>query len=280
MTPEGRVFVVVFSGIPGTGKSTFLKRCEKTGIFQKLLDYAFVESYNVPVAIFVKEPSKLWRQNGWLKAFYSDTDHYAAAFQLLVFATYVEAVENAIAAARETYGREQNLVLVTERSMIDQMIFWKQQVAAGCSTADAMYDEAYTKIWKRWTRFLPPPSVIFFFYTSSLQATMQRVKARARAEELGASFSSAEDTDLASSSGNVPIAEIKEVNGLTVDYQSKLLQQHYACFTEPLAFPPYFDDKGIPCKHVNVDGPHHIDDEALEILAKDMVRFFQKAVEK
>jgi hypothetical protein len=57
---------------------------------------------------------------------------------------------------------------------------------------------------------------------------------------------------------------------LTLDYQKALLAKHQEWFTEPKAFPPFAKEGGISCVHVNVDQAFHMDNDALEKLAKEM----------
>jgi hypothetical protein len=184
---------------------------------------------------------------------------------LLVFDIFVDTLEARIASAKKKLlTPKQDIVLIIERgTMFDQLIFWKLQVDLGKKSADGMCDDAYMGIWKKWTRFVPSPLIIFFFQTSDIQTTMQRVKQRARAEELGHSFSDGENMKASTE-------EITNVGGLTLDYQKALLVKHREWFAEPVASPPFAKEGGIPCVHVNVDQAFHTDDNALENLAKDM----------
>jgi hypothetical protein len=115
---------------------------------------------------------------------------------------------------------------------------------------------------------------------------MQRVKRRARAEEMGvsSSASSSEAGSLNSSRTGLLASrdggeeEIQEVNGLTLEYQTKLLERHLAWFTEPSAAPPHSPVEGVPCMHVLADEPYHENDGTLHELAARMAAFICKNV--
>ena len=168
------VYCVTLSGIPGCGKSSLLKGFRKTGFLQEELD----KIPQSPLVLIVLEPSKLWRTMGWLQEFYSNPSQNAAAFQFLVFDSHVDAVEAAIEEGKTRVGTYSSILLITERGMLDQLLFWRQQVDANHASATPLYDAAYTRIWSKWNRFVPTPSLMIFMYTSDLQSTMKRVKAR------------------------------------------------------------------------------------------------------
>lgn len=262
--PAVRVITASISGIVGCGKTTAIKRLRKTGLLKAALPL------NVHLS-FVREPSRLWQERGWLAKFYGDPSHNAAAFQFQVFTTYVEAVERTLKEDPCPPGCDTHLLIV-ERSMFDQRLFWKKQCASGMKTADDNYDEAYTLVWSRWREFIPEVNIIFLFQTSDINTTMRRVQARARAEEMGASFSSAEDQPLnASCAGllNTEAAPIQQVGGLTLAYQEQLHRMHREWFTEPRAHPlGCTDPRGIRCVHVSADDAYHVNDGSLLRLAQ------------
>lgn len=203
---------------------------------------------------------------GWLKEFYDNPSQNAAAFQFLVFDSHVDVVEAAMDSGKQNSTGRSSILLIIERGMLDQLLFWKQQVDAGHASASPLYDAAYTRIWNKWNRFVPTPSLMILMYTSDLQSTMKRVKARARAEELGQST----DSELSNST-----EPIKEVNGLTVDYQEKLLKKHLEWFTEPIA---KIGQISVPCVHLNVDTPYHKDQEALKEMARTVAEYIIKFI--
>ncbi len=236
-----RVYLVQLSGIPGCGKSSALRRLRDTGMLQSCLG----SGWRVR---FLEEPVELWQQKGWLGKFYADPDHYALAFQLIVFRTHVAAVE-ALLTEEAATNDSRPLIIIAERSMLDERLFWQLQVDIGRYTADEMHDEAYTGIWELWKRFVPVPSLIVLFYTSDIQHTMQRLQSRGRAEELCPS-PPGPGTEL-----------ILDVGGLTAAYQELLFEKHCEWFATPTA------RDGIPCTHVNVDAPYHVSDGSLKELA-------------
>lgn len=247
---ERVVHLVQWSGIIGCGKSSALRRLRDTGMLQECLG----SEYRVR---FLEEPVELWRQKGWLGKFYADTNHYALAFQLIVFETHVAEVE-ALLAEEAATNDTRPLIIIAERSMLDERLFWQLQVDMGRYTADEMHDDAYTGIWKLWKRFVPVPSLIMLFYTSDIQLTMQRLQARGRAEEVCPSKA-------------LDAGPIVEVSGLTTEYQELLFKKHCEWFATPTARPPLDDcGTGIPCTHINVDAPYHVSDGSLKELANTL----------
>lgn len=260
---DRKIFVVGCCGIPGVGKSSAIKRFEKSGIIQELLDAAWTGPKG-PAVVLLREPSKEWRAKGWLPAYYANQDGEAACFQLNVFDSHIRAIEAAIANA----PADRDLILIQERTMYDQQLFWQQQIALGFKTASPHYDQAYQAFWSRWRHFVPEPNVLLLFQTSDIQMTMRRVQARARAEEMGASFS---ESDLSASATGLTDKIISKVGGLTTDYQERLLGLHRQWFSTPVAHPHGAPAGGIPCVHINVDAPFHVDDEHLKELAQQVV---------
>jgi len=154
-------------------------------------------------------------------------------------------------------------------------LFWEQQRDGGMKTANKNYNSAYKMVWRRWVHFIPPVDIIFLITTTHLDYTMRRVQARARAEELGASLSSAEDQPLNASMAGLNLtppaddaAPIQQVGGLTLDYQERLQRKHLDWFTQPIAHPLGGPAEGIRCIHVCADDPFHIDDGSLQRLAE------------
>lgn len=250
-----RVHLVQWSGIIGCGKSSALRRLRDTGMLQACLG----SGYRVR---FLEEPVELWRQKGWLGKFYADTDHYALAFQLIVFETHVAEVE-ALLAEEAATNDTRPLIIIAERSMLDERLFWQLQVDMGRYTADEMHDDAYTGIWKLWKRFVPVPSLIVLFHTSDIQLTMKRLQNRGRSEEVCTALNT---------------GPIVEVGGLTTEYQELLYKKHCEWFATPMAQPPTLNGTGIPCTHINVDAPYHVSDGSLKELADTMAEAILKVI--
>jgi deoxyadenosine/deoxycytidine kinase len=262
------VWSVGFCGIIGVGKSSAIKRFAKTGILQTILDSALraiapeAPDAERPLICFVPEATKEWREKGWLSTYYGNQSKEAFWFQIQVFLSHVEKVKEAI----ERAPANRPLILIQERTIYDQRLFWEQQRTLGYESATDRHHETYMGIWEHWRHFIPEPSVLLLFETTALQQTMQRVRARARAEELGASFS---ESDVPAASADE--APLKEAGGVTLDYQEHLLKLHHDWYQEPRAFPPSAPAGGLPCVSVNADAPFHLDDNHLAALAYKVV---------
>jgi len=297
MRPEwwwrGRdVHIIGISGIIGVGKSTGVKRLQKYGYLQRSLDGILavngVKKHKVAVE-FMLEPVGLWIKNGWLQAFYDDPDTNGLAFQLIVFNTHVKAVQRILSKYRDQ--SDTTLVLVVERTMFDQMLFWKTQGDMGSKCFTPLADTAYDMIWKLRDDYIPRVSLIIFLNTTNMTAVMERVRRRARGEETPVELRKGnlpktiklswdpEEGELDSAGSLSPSpppphlgsaseeVEEEKNGGITVEYQQALLTKHRAWFTTPFAFPPDCRDGGIPCEHISADGPYHESEEALKEFA-------------
>lgn len=267
---ERKVWAVGFCGIIGVGKSSAIKRFSKTGVLQTILDSALraldpsAAPDSGPLVCFVPEATKEWREKGWLKTYYANQNEEAFWFQIQVFLSHVESVKRVIDAA----PKDRDLVLVQERTIYDQRLFWEQQRTLGYKTATPRHHETYMGIWEHWRSFIPEPAVLLMFETTELQQTMLRVRARARAEEMGASFS---DSELLKASSEGTDGPIQEAGGVTLNYQEHLLQLHHDWYQAPRAHPPSAPADGVPCIPVNADAPFHTDDGHLAALAYQVV---------
>lgn len=244
--------------------------------------------------IVVHEPSGLWREKGYLQAFYEDPKANALAFQLIVFDTHVDAVQKAIYPYKD--ATDTLVVVLVERSMWDQLLFWKLQIDLARNKDDVLDDAAYMGVWQKWNMCLPRIEKIFYCSTSDIQKTMQRVKLRARREELGISKSGQSiPNDLVSRSetpspppAGTEDQPIESVGGLSLEYMVALKNKHDEWYMEPFAQVPEKDltignddtTLDLPfvfCSHVNMDLPFHNDREQVEALAKflaeKMVKF-------
>jgi len=237
-----RVVLVQISAIIGVGKSSLLYRLERTGALHDALDGKFDVR-------FVQEPIDEWHAMGVLDEFYRDPGHCAAAFQLIAFTTHVDAVERALAAPST-----RPILLVTDRGMADQALFWDVQVDAGHPSADCIHQMAYKRVWDKWARFVPPTSLIVLLQTSDVQITMRRLQGRE------------------GSAMERPDGTVDSVGGITADYQQRLHDKHCEWFETPLARPPCYGPHAapIPCLHINVDAPIHANDEALRRVVDEL----------
>lgn len=276
--PFDNVRLFSFSGIPGVGKSTAISELDDEDILQTHLEakYRANGGKRKLKVVVVHEPSDLWRKMGYLQAFYEDPKANALSFQFIVFDTHVDAVQKAIYPYKD--DKETLLVVLVERSMWDQLLFWKLQIDLARNKDDVLDDAAYMGVWQKWNMYLPPIRKIFYCYTSDLQKTMQRVARRARREELGISKSGQSiPNDLVSlRETNSPI---QSAGGLSIEYMTALKNKHDVWYTEPLARVPAKDLTpsgqkepiklaSVHCTHVDMDLPYHNDREQLEELAK------------
>ncbi len=266
-----RVTLVSVSGIISSGKSSLLRRLESTRVLQDLL----VDQYDVR---FVQEPVEVWRQLGVLQQFYEDPSRYAAAFQMIAFCTHVDEVEGALAARPKA---ELPILLITDRSMADQALFWQLQVEAGHASADRMHQLAYKMVFDKWNRFVPKPSLIVFIRVDDMQVVMRRLQRREEAAvgPAGADSSSSSESDagrnlLVSSIAEEFQEDVESVGGITVNYQQRLFDKHCEWFQTPVARPPCFGDAaadGIPCIHLDGSTPYHRSDGSLFAVAERIV---------
>jgi deoxyadenosine/deoxycytidine kinase len=268
MVNEGdrRIILIGFSAIIGCGKTSLLKRLEKLRILSTRLPNAHIS--------FVREPEDLWvetladgRRVNWLEEFYADRDMNAQPFQTIVFDTHIQVVEEAIEKAKREAKEGQDIVILIERTMYDQLLFWKLQVDSNLATTTPIFDSAYMRIWNRWNRFIPHVSLIFFLKTGSLDGTMARLRRR---ERLAASLSGDKSVFHISVDGDAHDAT--EANGVPRDYQQLLLDKHLEWYTEPVARPLHAPPQGVPCVHINIDAPYHENDASLDQLGAEIAQ--------
>lgn len=229
------VHVFAISGIPGVGKSVIIERLKASTTFQDALGQDVV-------ICFVKEPSDLWHERGWLAQFYANPKKCAFAFQNIVYDTHVDAVRETINETRERVGDDVPIICITERCMFDQLLFWKVQ------PAEPIEDDAYCGLWNKWKMLIPPVDKIFFFQTTDIATVMERVKTRARPEE---------------------------EKGLNLAYQTLLLNKHREWYTTPLTSVPGSDP--VECVHINLDAPIS-DASAFEAIALRMAAEIQATI--
>ena len=234
------VTLVSISGIIGTGKSMLVKSLEENP--RLILDHLHSSTH----LCFVKEPSRKWRKHGWTQRFYGDTKGKALSFQLLVFTTHVDAVRKAVEKKKKELGKKkERIICIVERSMWDQLLFWKIQ------GVDSMEDDAYMATWCKWNEFLPPISKIFFCKTSDLTKTMERVQLRASMIE-------------------------EEKDGVTLEYQTVLYEKHCEWYPEGKSKIVWthgkytYRENGVDCVHLSTDLPYHEDEAVLKELAYEL----------
>lgn len=255
-----------FSGAIGVGKSTAIKELERSKLLETLL-LEKTKNQKLKVVI-VQEPVDTWRKKGWLQSFYADPKNNALAFQILVYKTHVLAVQEALMPWKDDESAV--VVCITERSMWDQLLFWKLQMDLGRHKSDAcveefahlnMDDDAYMQDWSLWMQCLPPVRRIFYCKTRTLEQTLQRVWLRGRREELGVSRSGEE---LPTGTMGMFPKDWKHASGIDYEYHKALREKHDDW---------YLEEKGpfeIPVTLIDMDAPFHKEWRVLEELANTL----------
>jgi hypothetical protein len=301
------VFMFSLSGIPGVGKSTAMEELKSTPFLQEELNKVYQEkliSSTCAISslvqkqckmkiqvVTVQEPSDLWRKLGYLQAFYGNPNANALSFQMIVFDTHVNAVQQAMASFKNDPFTI--LIILVERSMWDQLLFWKLQIDMKRSKDDLLDDDSYMGIWYKWLYFVPPLSKIFYCKTRHLDTTMERVHMRARKEELGLKHSTCELGRVSSPPPRVEEEEEKNEenekntkSGLTRDYMYLLNEKHDTWYTQGMARVPQENQRcktlesigihkeiePVPCTLVDMDLPYHNDLDQVRALAQFLAR--------
>lgn len=253
--PYNNVILVCFSGIPGAGKTTALKELQQSNILPQLLAE---RGYSHIIFKYVLERSDEWKAKGYLAEFYKNTSKRALSFQLHVFHSHVESVQQALNDVA-TSNKDTITICIVERSIWDQLLFWTHQDRS----KDVMDNECYMNDWNMKSQLIPPISLIFFCKTKNIQTTMKRVKKR---EEQKSDDRTLITSSVASTHSDDSEEEeiVTDAAGLKLDYQTKLYEKHCEWFTSPLS------KHGIPCVHLDTDMPYHNDRDALIELANVM----------
>jgi deoxyadenosine/deoxycytidine kinase len=242
-----RVLIFTISGLIGTGKSTLLAKAERA-------DANKIPGYRV---VYVYEPKQLWEQMGVLQAFYDNRHDNAFPFQLIVYDTHIEANENMM-----SKYPDENLIIISERGIFDQALFWRKQVEDGeLRSAQAIHDSAYQRIWNRFNRFIPVPSGIIYL-DATVDAAMERKKNRER-EKMKDSMPELISTSL---------PQIETPSDVSLrSYQDSLKAFHDEWFQEPVARMPMKGYENIPCLKIPITNePYHIHDGSLAGIAKKL----------
>lgn len=266
------VVLVSLSGIPGVGKSTAVALLKESNVLQQLLDPLEKSA----IVRLREEPSALWRQRQWTTRFYANPKERALSFQNIVFITHVEAVRETVREAqdylRRRYGSPfaRRILLVVERCMWDQLLFWKVQ------GSDDMDDDAYMMVWREWNAFVPRVQKILFFETSDIEQTMARVRRRNLREELSKSVSPS-TTESSGGDEKQEDQNSQKQGGLTLEYQTTLYNKHCAWYSDSGYTRIEYTEHGalkkehtIECARLNVDMPYHDQPEALQRLAETL----------
>ena len=225
-----RVSLFVVSGIIGVGKSFFMDAMAKDSLLERKTGKTI---------LFVKEPVEEWVKNGWLGSFMKDPQNTALAFQTLVFFSHTVNIEAVLEYAPS------DTVIVMERCLYDQYIFWSAQA----DRTTILEREAYHTMWKWRHEKLPPIKGIIHLKTSTLDVANERIKQRNR--QLNGSTSESSVVDTA--------------------YQQVLQTKHDAWFTSPVtSIPEELTARQFPCLSVQTDSYEP------EVLAETIAHFINE----
>jgi deoxyadenosine/deoxycytidine kinase len=252
------VFLISLSGIIGVGKSTAIKALQKSDSLQTDLNRLTLPGL---VVGFVQEPSDEWREHGHLQKFYGDPKRYALSFQIIVFTSYVRAVQTKIDQLENAHPTASGFVLIVERSMLDQLLFWDLQCDLGRNEGEDMLDYAYRAVWNEWNQLIPPISKIILCQIDDLQKAMHRIAERGRKEELGLAESTEGILD-----GS---PKLEEAAGVTLEYLTRLDEKHRSWFSTPIGSGPA---AGIPCSWLSTELAYHRDEDAQQELSRFLAK--------
>jgi len=272
-----KIYLVSISAIIGCGKSSMMKRLRQTRALEEILAQKYGKHIHI---IFVREPEDMWTETvvdlctgethtiNHLTSFYDNRDLLAHAFQMIVFDTHVDVIKEAV---KEAESQPLDTVILVERSMYDQLLFWKKQMQDHVSTATLNHHASYIRFWRKWNSFIPPVSLIFFLNTSNIDKTMKRLKNREDKKP--------EDKNIFHVSIDGTEQLIETVGRISRNYQKDLLELHREFYSTPIAHPPEAPTEGIPCIHLDADAPYHEEDVSLFKLAEEMTPHIFKLIE-
>lgn len=281
---HGNVYIVAIEGIIGTGKSTLMKRMQSERMLQTELQ-ARLGHAHVHVS-YMLEPVEKWRKTGMLQDFYAHKRENAYPFQVQVFEDYVIGVRRHIAPYINATGEHRGLpmVLVTERSVFSQLLFWRQQEDDGHTTETQR--TRYMRQWHSWTHYIPAPKMYIFLRVPhesdktcatddermerELRRVQRRVQARGRGEETPTIQRLEANRDaMKTSIGN------QDDNGQVLDaqfmqYNKQLLLKHEAYWPTPLCNPEDKLLRDATCIHLDASRAYNLDDAVLKQCVVEM----------
>lgn len=293
------IFVVAIEGIIGTGKSTLIERMEATDMLKVELDKILHHS-KVHVQ-YVVEPVHRWRAkeeggNGMLEDFYQHKEANAYPFQVQVFEDHVDVVRNAIGPYLPSSGNTtlagQPMVLVMERSMFSQLLFWRQQIEDGFTTQTQR--DRYWRQFCTWTRYVPVPALYVLLRVpheedngcddrdERLRRELRRIQRRIQARGRGEEMSQQQDDDATASNGDKTIMKQSLGNwdgaGEPLDqefmaYNGKLLARHEMYWPSGACNPEELLERAVGCVHCDASRPYDNDNNALREVAREIAGF-------
>ena len=283
----------------GVGKSTLVRLLAEGGYLAAILNELMPPGDTSLKIGILRENSDHWEKlvgdDGLtiLEYFYGAPEgdkHIAFEFQTFVYTDYVDRVHAKITAERPD-------VLLVERTMYCQRIFWSIQ-----QNKTSRQDMIYERQWSKWAGLVPAPKAVFFLQTSSVEKTMDRIHERARDGEVarkkpsemtqslsGAVLSprqSVGDTREVTSDNDEPMwreddvaeeqdggreEEEEETSGVTLAYQTRLLQAHHRVYP-PGRCTPFDAGHELEVVYVDADPPYHREPKHLKKIAYKIAR--------
>lgn len=182
------------------------------------------------------------------------------------------------------------MVLIMERSMFSQLLFWRQQEEDGHTTLTQR--TRYMRQWHSWFRFIPEPVLYVLLripheddarggcddqqrLQRELRRVQRRIQARGRGEEM-----SKEDQDrngLKTSLGNQDDAG-EPLDQEFMRYNGQLLERHEAYWPSGTANPEQKLEKAAGCIHFDAGRPYDVDDKALQKAAREIAGYLSTSL--
>ena len=303
----------VVAGPIGVGKSTLLKRLRHGDRLQRALSSALFNKASLKVS-FLFEDTAEWERpregapEGMLKWFYQNPPKNGFAFQLYAFDQYVKMFHALVT-------REKPDVIIAERWMTCQYIFWELQAK---NPVEQMVYDAH---WRMWVNMVPAPQLVFRLETSSMNKLMGRVRRRARDGEASPSMDrpsiTKSDTGIfvggdthervkvsprepAETEESFLMFDMEDINedivfqddeedddgkkteegaGVTAEYQRRLIEGHRKAY--PLGESrPFGISASITTKVLNADTPYHHDERAMRDITARIAGYIASAMRR
>jgi deoxyadenosine/deoxycytidine kinase len=152
--------IVCVEGIIGVGKTTYIRNLADT-----------LRRSGLSVVV-ISENVKLWRDRGYLAAFYKEPARRAYSFQTMTFVTRAVAYREAIRQPADVY--------ICERSFFSDRHIFGAMLRDDMEGAAHVYDQWYD--FAEQQRVVPADTVTIYL-RADVATCQRRVRARARSEE-------------------------------------------------------------------------------------------------
>lgn len=271
----GNIFLVTLEGTVGVGKSELIKRLAKDNLLKQVL-HDIIGHNNFFVECLL-EPVERW-SNGMLEEFYNDKKANAFPFQMQVFMDHVDVIRKCMEPYLQGSGTPTKagkpVVILMERSMVSQLLFWRQQQQDGFTTRTQ--ETIYTKYWSEWQKLIPEP-VLFVLLridpkNNDLQKEIRRVQRRVQARNRGEEVKLESRKEIKTSLGNWDESG-EPLDQNFMEYNKKLLIKHEKYFTQGNCNPEGLLTKPVACIHCDASRPYHTDDDVLKKVAREIAGY-------